>query len=339
MGIEKIARAILWGVVTIVMVTPSLSFAASTVTFDGLAESSVAAGLVTCSGPDCTFCSLIQMVDKIIDWVVAFAVILAILILVYTGFKMVYSQGNSNEWAKAKEQLINIFIGMLLIVAAWTLVDTLMKLLVDDKITTQYGPWHEIKGSNCGTQFAPGETIDLSTIEIRADNPNQLALLDEEGIDGAIFDSSGNVTGGAELKIQSGTQPVQNVNACAAGAADRVTMSFMGKSVTVHRSLVKSLQYIDELWRDRGGNNFYRVDSIGSYNCRTIAGSKKLSAHAYGLAIDINASKNPHTFPPQGLVTNMPQAFVSLFTSNGWGWGGNWRSSKDAMHFSRMKGE
>jgi hypothetical protein len=35
----------------------------------------------------------------------------------------------------------------------------------------------------------------------------------------------------------------------------------------------------------------------------------------------------------------MPASFRQLFLSEGWGWGGNWNSSKDAMHFSKATGE
>jgi len=38
-------------------------------------------------------------------------------------------------------------------------------------------------------------------------------------------------------------------------------------------------------------------------------------------------------------TTDMPRAFVQLFLDEGWGWGCNWNSTKDAMHFSKAPGE
>jgi peptidoglycan hydrolase-like protein with peptidoglycan-binding domain len=82
----------------------------------------------------------------------------------------------------------------------------------------------------------------------------------------------------------------------------------------------------------------YAVRRIESYNCRrTISGGSR-SAHSWAAAVDINPETNP--FSSKGkLVTDMPAAFRAAFTDHGFGWGGNWRSVKDAMHFSLDHGE
>lgn len=63
--------------------------------------------------------------------------------------------------------------------------------------------------------------------------------------------------------------------------------------------------------------------------------TKPLSVHSWGAAFDVNWDKNPvgHV-----LVTDLPSAFVSAFTSRGWDWGGSWKHSKDAMHFQYARG-
>lgn len=80
----------------------------------------------------------------------------------------------------------------------------------------------------------------------------------------------------------------------------------------------------------------YKIKDIGGYNVRKIAGTNKPSFHTYGAAIDINANQNP-----QGptLITNMPSNIAQIAKDNCLGWGGSWRSSKDAMHFSASKTE
>ena len=81
----------------------------------------------------------------------------------------------------------------------------------------------------------------------------------------------------------------------------------------------------------------YDVYRIESYNCRQTTGGGSWSAHAWAVAVDINPEKNPFT---QGaLVTDMPRSFVRCFTGEGFGWGGSWRSVKDAMHFSLAPNE
>ena len=80
----------------------------------------------------------------------------------------------------------------------------------------------------------------------------------------------------------------------------------------------------------------YRINSLGGYNDRNIAGRNTKSAHSRGWAIDVNPETNPHG---SQLVTDMPREVVHLARSLGLGWGGDWRSSKDAMHFSAQRNE
>lgn len=79
-----------------------------------------------------------------------------------------------------------------------------------------------------------------------------------------------------------------------------------------------------------------RADT-GAFNCRRITNGKGYSLHAYGIAADLNWTTNP--YGPR-LVTDMPAAMVveilALRTVSGhqvFGWGGNYRTNKDAMHY------
>ena len=86
--------------------------------------------------------------------------------------------------------------------------------------------------------------------------------------------------------------------------------------------------------------------------CRPVVNSSSgWSQHAYGLAVDINPFHNPYekgnlvlpelasyyldrTRAEPGMVLEgdiVTQAFAEL----GWGWGGNWNTLDDFMHFSR----
>lgn len=88
-----------------------------------------------------------------------------------------------------------------------------------------------------------------------------------------------------------------------------------------------------------------------SFVCRPAVGSGSWSQHAYGLAVDINPFHNPYlkgdlVLPElasaytdrseirPGMI--VPEDVVTeAFREIGWGWGGNWSSLKDWMHFSR----
>jgi hypothetical protein len=87
-----------------------------------------------------------------------------------------------------------------------------------------------------------------------------------------------------------------------------------------------------------------------SFVCRPAVGSDNWSQHAYGTAIDINPFHNPYlkgdlvlpelasvyldrTDQRPGMIT-ADDGVVQAFAQIGWGWGGNWNSLKDWMHFS-----
>ncbi len=84
-----------------------------------------------------------------------------------------------------------------------------------------------------------------------------------------------------------------------------------------------------------------------SFNYRKVKGTKILSAHSYGLAIDINPLQNPHikgkiirpvncTYDVTKKGTILRDSkLVDEFVKRGWQWGGRWRSLKDYQHFEK----
>ena len=82
----------------------------------------------------------------------------------------------------------------------------------------------------------------------------------------------------------------------------------------------------------------YGVSRIESYNCRKTTGGTGQSAHSWAAAVDVNPSQNPFSSKAI-LITDMPADFRAAFKKHGFGWGGDWHSVKDAMHFSMDRGE
>ena len=76
----------------------------------------------------------------------------------------------------------------------------------------------------------------------------------------------------------------------------------------------------------------YPIASSGGFNYRTIRGGDKLSQHAFGTAIDLNAATNPRLQPGQKVVTDLPADIGEIAAKYGLEWGGNW-TRPDAMHF------
>jgi hypothetical protein len=117
---------------------------------------------------------------------------------------------------------------------------------------------------------------------------------------------------------------------------DKRTIALHGQGrITVRVECVEAFLALDDCLRAH--HYLTRAADTGAYVCRAITGGTGYSLHAYGVAADINWQTNP--YGPR-LVTDMPRAMVddilSIKTGNGehvFGWGGNYRTNKDAMHF------
>lgn len=107
----------------------------------------------------------------------------------------------------------------------------------------------------------------------------------------------------------------------------------------------KAIPIVKYNWSDSA--SMYDNNS-SAFNYRTIAGTNRMSNHAYGKAVDINPMNNPfinsngRLSPSNGkyLVGN-PGTFsdtsliVKEFKKRGWRWGGDFSSYKDYHHFDK----
>jgi hypothetical protein len=72
----------------------------------------------------------------------------------------------------------------------------------------------------------------------------------------------------------------------------------------------------------------------GCFAFRSQRTGTKLSAHAWGIAIDLNPESNV-----QGTAGSIDAAIVSIFKQAGFTWGGDWKGrSRDPMHFQFCTG-
>lgn len=108
-----------------------------------------AAGLIPCGGTGeapCQSCDVTKLINNVVAWLMVVLSIVAALLIMVAGFKMVTGGGNPGTLTQAKETLTNILIGFFILFAGWLLIDTLMKALLSDQV---YGVWNEIQ---CVTQ-------------------------------------------------------------------------------------------------------------------------------------------------------------------------------------------
>lgn len=117
---------------------------------------------------------------------------------------------------------------------------------------------------------------------------------------------------------------------------------------------IHSIRLIDDFGAD--DERSMRANNTSCFCYRAVRGSRKLSAHALGLAVDINPLYNPccrklrngkvivqpanaskycnrnASFPYK--ISRSDLAY-KLFTDLGFRWGGAWRSVKDYQHFEK----
>lgn len=114
--------------------------------------------------------------------------------------------------------------------------------------------------------------------------------------------------------------------------------TFMGKDITVNEDMVSDLKKVEAAIQKTN----YKVTTIGAYNFRAnVNDPSEMSAHAFGLAIDINPTANPNADRPSGSADRDPSAckhdipdqVVSAFENNNFFWGAKFKSICDPMHF------
>ena len=115
-----------------------------------------------------------------------------------------------------------------------------------------------------------------------------------------------------------------------------------------------SIVLVDEYGESANDDLSMVANNTSAFNYRTVAGSKTLSRHSYGAAIDINPLLNPYVrgknvSPPEGTeYADRKREFTGkidrndlcyqLFKKRGWSWGGDWSGDKDYQHFSKDLG-
>lgn len=117
------------------------------------------AGLVPCGGAGqdmCQTCHFIELGNNVLQWFIGVMASVCALVVAVAGFKMVTAGGNTGAIESAKGMITNVIVGFVILLAAWLIVDTVIKIFISkDGEIPGYGPWNEIQ---CVDQPAPTPT-------------------------------------------------------------------------------------------------------------------------------------------------------------------------------------
>lgn len=122
-------------------------------------------------------------------------------------------------------------------------------------------------------------------------------------------------------------------------SAALVPVDFAGHKVSFHRraapALARVASRLDALVRNDASLGRYLRSLGGTFAARKIAGTEQTSAHAWGIAIDLDTTMSDYWRNQSGPVVwrnRIPQSIVDAFEAEGFVWGGRW-FHYDTMHF------
>jgi hypothetical protein len=97
--------------------------------------SSAAFNLIVCDGVDvkCDVGKLIELFKNLITALVEIATVITVIALIYMGITLMTSAGKPQARTDVKNRAIGILKGYVLILAAWLIVYTILKVLVEPK--------------------------------------------------------------------------------------------------------------------------------------------------------------------------------------------------------------
>lgn len=92
---------------------------------------------------ECDFNSLLEMVNRVIKFLLYLSIPFVLAIIIYTAFLYLTSNGSEVKLAKAKHMLLYVFIGLFWILISFILVYTVLDRLLAGSIKTeQQGIWN-----------------------------------------------------------------------------------------------------------------------------------------------------------------------------------------------------
>lgn len=144
-----------------------------------------------CKACPCGVGGALQFIQNIMNVMISLAIIFMVFFIVWAGFLFVMSATNPESRSKARSMLINAFVGMVIVLAGWLIVDFVMKTLYGGGT---FGPWNKILQIN-----------DPDGSCIIAKTPQPIQGL--PGVVGAVVNggSTGGSSGGGGITVGGGS--------------------------------------------------------------------------------------------------------------------------------------
>ena len=199
---------------------------------------------VPCSGTNCSACHFASLANNIVDWLIMMLALVFTIIVIVSGFRLVTSGGNQNAKSAAKKSVTNAFVGLLLVLAAWLVIDTIMRALVGDDGKVGDAPWGQIEcwEQRRSTEIAYKPDVFVYTAKDVDETFGTVSTA------GANTYSAGNCTP-AKLESMGMNSTQANVFSCIAAAE-----SNCNNNATARGSSARGIFQITRGWNDKCHN-------------------------------------------------------------------------------------
>jgi hypothetical protein len=98
------------------------------------AQGSMPDQIVPCTGTDCTVCDIATLAQRVLNAGIYIAVFMSAILFAWAGVTMVTAGGNPGKVTQAKSIFWNVTVGLVLILAAWLLVDVIFATLTGNHL-------------------------------------------------------------------------------------------------------------------------------------------------------------------------------------------------------------
>ena len=98
--------------------------------------------IVSCKGTDCTICDIAKTAQNVLNTGIFIAVFLSAVLFAWAGSKYIIAGADSGAVGEARNIFTSVGIGLAIILAAWLIVDTIMRALLNQG--SAFGPWNKI---------------------------------------------------------------------------------------------------------------------------------------------------------------------------------------------------
>lgn len=94
----------------------------------------------------CTVCDLLVLAQNVLTFAFEIAFLIVVGFIVYGGFRWIFSLGKEENLKAGQKIITNAIIGIVIILSAWIIVNTVFWLIAQAGGTEEYiGTWYKIK--------------------------------------------------------------------------------------------------------------------------------------------------------------------------------------------------